>query len=514
MSFARLKGAIAPEEFLLQSISGAVFREIDPKEGFSVRNFQIQAAKSAMLSDIIVYGDDMSEAQKLAKNIAMAQKAWRETHEQKGHELSRYNTFLCTSKFMEFEKKYPDLVSTNAQGQMSGAVLDFFHQERLEMCTMTKASEIAHNVWLGPTPDPAIDPSLLTSDEKFDIQVECSDMGRLNPDSFKEILNGENTQCPAFLEFPSSGSIMPPSWSQTEADGILTTCHLIHHLAHGTTENTDSDGDIEMSSSSQQQKQRKILIHCTDGYTESTLLALAYYTYSTGLPIPSSWLSLHTSKNRNFFAYPSDVALLTSIAPRLLAESPVHASKSLVEITDLAKEEPEWIKTMDGSLPSRVTDYMYLGNLGHANNPELLREMGINQILSVGETASWKEGVLEGWGEENVMLVQRVQDNGVDPLTDEFTRCLDFIGKFMQLVIDRLRDILATSFASTDSFHRTRSSQQHSDTSPLQSRRLTFRHNLYRRSHEISQSLIPTRLLLCSRTSSQCYYSASFEVFV
>lgn len=80
-------------------------------------------------------------------------------------------------------------------------------------------------------------------------------------------------------------------------------------------------------------------------------------------------------------------------------------------------------------MPSRVTDYMYLGNLSHANNPDLLRQMGIRQILSVGETATWKDGELENWGNENVMTVQRVQDNGVDPLTEEFERCLGFIGE-------------------------------------------------------------------------------------
>jgi dual specificity MAP kinase phosphatase len=72
---------------------------------------------------------------------------------------------------------------------------------------------------------------------------------------------------------------------------------------------------------------------------------------------------------------------------------------------------------------------MYLGNLGHANNPELLRALGITQILSVGEIAMWREGDLEKWGKENVCVVQGVQDNGIDPLTEEFARCLEFIGQ-------------------------------------------------------------------------------------
>jgi dual specificity MAP kinase phosphatase len=437
LSCSRLKGAIAPEEFLLQDLAGAVFREVDPPEGFSVRNFQIQAAKSAMVSDILVYGEDEFEVQRLARDVAAAQQSWRDTHEERGHELLRYNTFVCTSPFEEFEKKYPEIVATDSRGQMTGNVMDFFYQERLEMCTMTKASEIDHNVWLGPTPDPSIDPALLGSDEQFDILIECSDLGRLNPASLRAIAENKADDYPYHLDFPSSGSIMPPTWSQAEADGILETCKWLYNLSHGSlpsssqVQENDAEGDSPMPFSSPPPttiRERKILIHCTDGYTESTLLGLAYFTYATGLPVPSAWLDLHVSKGRNFFAYPSDVALLTTIAPRLLSESPVHTEKSLSEITELAKAEPEWIKNMDGSLPSRVTGYMYLGNLGHANNPDLLRQMGIRQILSVGETAVWKDGELSRWGNDNVMVVQRVQDNGVDPLTEEFERCLEFIG--------------------------------------------------------------------------------------
>jgi dual specificity MAP kinase phosphatase len=55
--------------------------------------------------------------------------------------------------------------------------------------------------------------------------------------------------------------------------------------------------------------------------------------------------------------------------------------------------------------------------------------MGIGQILSVGETATWREGELDHWGEENIFTVQGVQDNGIDSLADEFGRCLEFIGE-------------------------------------------------------------------------------------
>ena len=439
LSCSRLKGSIAPDEFLHCGIT-AEFKEVDPREGFSVRNFQIQAAKIAMLSDIIVYGEDEDDVRKLALDVALAQQSWRDMHERQGHQLPHFNTFLCTSPFEDFEANYPEVVAITSRGMMTGNVMDFFHQERVEMSTMTAASEIAKNVWLGPTPEYTIDPTLYDSgDSAFDIHIECSDSGRLNPRALQEIaqgLDGEATQ-PIYLEFPSSGSIMPPSWSLAEADGILETCKWIHHLANGTVPEsctsapTDSEGDSTMSAPPSVTRPRRILMHCTDGYTETSMLALAYFIYSAGVPVSQAWLQMHTVKRRNFFAYPPDVALLNAICPRLLAESPAVPNKNAAHIASIMKEEPRWLPNMDGSLPSRILDYMYLGNLAHANNPELLRALGIGQILSVGEIATWREGEKQKWGDENICVVKGVQDNGVDPLTGEFDRCLAFIGEFV-----------------------------------------------------------------------------------
>lgn len=175
------------------------------------------------------------------------------------------------------------------------------------------------------------------------------------------------------------------------------------------------------------------------------MLGIAYYSYSTGRPVPDAWLNLHTTLGRNFFAYPADVSLLTAIAPRLLSQSPALADKSPSEVQSLAAEEPDWLPGIDGSFPSRVLDYMYLGNLGHANNPDLLKALGIKQILSVGETTMWRDGELEKWGPENVCVVQGVQDNGIDPLTEEFERCLEFIGKFVAPMVRAAMSATETS---------------------------------------------------------------------
>lgn len=431
----RLKGALSPDE-LIHRGPISEFIEADPREGFSVRNFHIQLIKSALLSDIIVYGDDDRKIKDVAWEVAEAQGRWREKTVFGDDCFPKYNTFFCISHFSEFEEEHGEIVAINSRGYSTGRVIDLVQQERLEMWSMAQASEISHNVFLGPTPE------LGSPEEReFDILIECCDGGRLNPVALQLVAESPADKVTQpFHDFPSSGSILAPTWSQDEADGILETCKWIYHLSHGTLPLGEASGimggDSPMSSDSVwvdeakvAARPRRILLHCSDGYTETTMLAVAYLSYSSGRPVPDAWLNLHTTLGRNIFAYPSDVALLTSIAPRLLRESPVCAGKGLVEITSMLKDEPAWLPWHDGSFPSKILDYMYLGNLGHANNPELLHALGIYQILSVGETVHWRDGERETWGEDNICSIDGVQDNGIDPLMGQFKRALDFIGK-------------------------------------------------------------------------------------
>lgn len=364
------------------------------------------------------------------------------------------------------------------------------------MCNMSKASEIANNVWLGPTPDSLLCPPS-EDDPDFDIFIEANDLAQ-TPDieSLKRIAELSYT-APQHLEFPSSGSIMPQAHTRSKSDPLKIMCQWMHKLANPKTtpdvsenEDDDSDGDIPMKLLSPQS--RKILIHCTDGYTESTLLALAYFMFAEQTAVHEAWLRLHCEKKRNFFAYPSDVALLASLQPRLVSNLPLAKRNS-----DTTREEPAWISRIDGSLPSRILPYLYLGNLGHANNPDLLKAMGIRRILSVGEPANWSKAQIDSWGPKNLLFVDRVQDNGVDPLMKEFERCLDFIGKPM---------LHSHSFVPADQFHRKKQIRGLCNTRPLPCRCLPLGHNLHRRGHGIPQPFLPTRILLRASASAQCHH--------
>ena len=101
LSRARLKGAISAEEVLeFKWGQDATFLDADPREGFSVRNFQIQTPKMATVSDIVIYGDQTTkkeEIHQLAKKFAIAQNIWRLNNGCGNDEdAPSYNTFVLS----------------------------------------------------------------------------------------------------------------------------------------------------------------------------------------------------------------------------------------------------------------------------------------------------------------------------------------------------------------------------------------------------------------------------------
>lgn len=60
----------------------------------------------------------------------------------------------------------------------------------------------------------------------------------------------------------------------------------------------------------------KILIYSADGYTESSVLALSILMSLRGFSLPEAYLELQIEKRRSFFVYQSDVAVLRRIESR------------------------------------------------------------------------------------------------------------------------------------------------------------------------------------------------------
>lgn len=108
LTHSRIKGAIAPEELLKpvqaaknKNVEDPEFLESDPKEGFSVRNFQIQACKMGTVSDIVVYGDNQTpreEVVRLAKRLSKAQTSWQKKTEGAFSSGRLFNTFILSGE--------------------------------------------------------------------------------------------------------------------------------------------------------------------------------------------------------------------------------------------------------------------------------------------------------------------------------------------------------------------------------------------------------------------------------
>ncbi|KAK9457275.1 hypothetical protein V1511DRAFT_485876 [Dipodascopsis uninucleata] len=441
----KLRGTISHKEFL-PDISSQLegFLNLDPVSGVGLRNFHIQVAKVATLSDIVVYskkGQPADGMLGLAKRISQAQIF----HRSITPGIPEYNTFIVTDSFEVFEKDYPELVAITSNGTWYENSMDFLYHERKEMSSMSKACEVTPNfsmgnladVTLGESEDSHHSNSTKGVSERWDIYVEClgganipskqtlqrlgEDLVDKQPKWRSNLEYGISESTIVHIEFPASGSLAVGNLTDHNIEAIIDCVEWLYKLAN--------------------EHNKRIIIFCQDGYTETSLLGLAYLMYATGVTAPQAYIDLHHKYGRAFFTFSADVVILNHMEKSILMKSPVHNPIKEGVVLPL----PHWFVTMDGSLPSKIFPHMYLGNLGHASNPELLRELGIKRVLSVGEPLFWRpanEMITEGGvattktvyeGFTKLMYVQQVQDDGIDSLSRNIEECLEFIDEGYRL---------------------------------------------------------------------------------
>ncbi|AET40662.1 tyrosine/serine/threonine protein phosphatase PPS1 Ecym_6282 [Eremothecium cymbalariae DBVPG len=300
---------------------------------------------------------------------------------------------------------------------------DLLYKERLEISKMSSISMIAENVCCGNSTDVEIlrlrriSPNNSLSSKKYystcntivtlsDLDYRNLDMSALDSQLFnlpsKECLNcGLYIQCvesaplPSCteieyhmnqlessieLKFPSSGSIGLGNLTLESIKSFVNICHLIHQFRKKTD--------------------RWSLIYCSDGYTETSLLVVAYLIFNWDVSLDEVLLRLHNELERPFFLFPVDLQVLGHLQLLLRELSPL---RDPTRDSTLLKIDPDMFSKMfftkpcqdvdflrsKGPLPSRILPHLYLGSLEHAQNPNLLSNLGIKNIVSVGETLSW-----------------------------------------------------------------------------------------------------------------------------
>lgn len=488
------------------------FKDLDPIRGVSLRNFHIQVSKIAQISDFVVYcfnKDHLNGKEKncqcmsISRLLYLAQLKHSISHPELLNSI--YQTIILQDCDINYFKKPKnnhllaiDLVPENQTARNFGKFCsnfdlasfnnwdsNYLYREKLEISKMSTATLSINNVWMGNTTDfevlklkkaidinplnfnnsvlPLyIDPNLstmtlnsskLTADDdellitpaKVDwkIFINCSE-GSNFPTLTKisEFLNYETSkESKIELSFPPSGSITIGDCSDSDILSIINTCKLLY---------------LKSSTSSPS------LVYCSDGYTESSFLNVCYLIYSTFKKIDEVLIDLHSRYGRPFFLFPTDVQLITKIQELLLFCSPLNKNYKLVknELDILPSStlqaylfkpvQPSWCLDVNGSLPSRLLSYLYLGSLTHASSSELLKHLKIKRIICVGEKLTWLSNLSSSQFDkvivnnniavyknfrnmkdfhsvEQVMCISNIQDDGIDALTHNLKDILTYL---------------------------------------------------------------------------------------
>ncbi|SGY47307.1 BQ5605_C001g00519 [Microbotryum silenes-dioicae] len=557
----------------------------------NLRHFALQAAKYATISDIVVYGENGAESHVIDAAARVAEAQERERRRRGGDAAGaiQYNVYIIVDPFVTFEQRYPTIVGIDSNGFVRNK-LNFFEREREEMRVLTQASEILHNVWLGNAQDVPQAPyaQALSNDSSssllddgnplsFSICIEAHDQAAnvsaaILRDADRN-LNDLEAQGQAYEEVRQLlDDEIDTTASQLGEERVKILRPHVHDLVHFECPST-STNCVAPNSSSHTTKRaqtqfvnalvelavwmrrqacpddtsrlpRRILLHCGDGYTESSLLAVTYVMVAGGgRNAAEAYLYLQESAQRSFYIYPQDYQLLPMIERRVidvlcreeqewlatrksmswqLTASPMAPSRSSsVSSINGGGEEPtstgmersdsgyvsnsstptktskfvqavrgalsssssnscddaemrprspspdaelaqQWFSSkprpsnpsnspwfyapvFDGHFPSRILPFLYLGNLNHANNALMLKELGITHVVSMGESALtpprpppvgaagsnethtnslWLE---ERLGNISVLDMKNVADDGIDSIRPYIDQALEFI---------------------------------------------------------------------------------------
>lgn len=465
------------------------FVNIDPVSGISLRNFQIQIAKWATVSDIVLYISDELERDNMvgfARLISEAQRNFQETHPNVG----KFSTCIVEDDIQQVLADAPHILAIPPEGvkfdetdlRLKNWDSNFLFHEGIEMSMMSSASVLGPSsenggaVWLGNTADIEGHAQLVydylseqtTKEEATEIEqqlllrnwtcyVRCAPhysfpsvslLDQLIRQSQTEEESEQNMWNGTMIDFPSSAGqfFFPPS--EEEMYAFVNLCKLMYVRTKSLHKGRGAGA----------------LIFCNDGYTETSLLALAYVIYSTGVSASQAWIDLHCKFNRPFFSFPCDSTIISSLEAILLKYSPAvpgsaygenfgaeynEHDRELVSAIEPWSKCDEWFKKMDGSFPSRILAHLYLGSLVHAENPEMLVKIGIKRVISVGETLSWVKYDDEAFmndkeitwhvydsphpGLSKTMYIDNIQDDGMDALTESLARCIEFLDEGYRL---------------------------------------------------------------------------------
>ncbi|WVQ94444.1 hypothetical protein IAU59_001523 [Kwoniella sp. CBS 9459] len=415
----------------------------------------------------------------------------------------KYGVWVVVEPFSKLERHCPQLVNITSKGENNrhSFPTDLFEREAKESRAMTRGSEVVEGFWVGNDCDvPGGADDGAGAEVAFDLCLrasECADMPSptglnqayqhlLQLDRRRRTVEARSsswTASPATIALRNLLSPSPTSpvtsdvpskrvaspspddrklrsrseapatdheYVQLECSGSSRTITgQIRNLSYMTEKVIELVYFLRKIVEGRDKSgvKRRVLIHCQDGYTESSIIVLAYLMSSLSCSLSEAFLHLQLVAKRSFFLYPSDKPLLRKIDVKLAADrrakavklvsntsphtnqtsessgknsprwrgwglpfggsnssptnakSPATINTSTVDVakemlveqdnggSQVALESKVWFedRRFDG-FPSRILPFLYLGNLEHADNAAMLRAIGISHVVSVGES--------------------------------------------------------------------------------------------------------------------------------
>ncbi|BGP06647.1 tyrosine/serine/threonine protein phosphatase pps1 [Rhodotorula toruloides] len=322
-------------------------------ETVNLRHFRLQAAKYATISDVVVYGENGID-ESVVDTARKVREAMDHEFERRGGVGVKYNVFVISDPFTVFERNHPALVAIDSHG-FSRNRLNFFEREREEMRVLTVASEIGPNVWLGNTqdvPQAKTRARPLSSDStstilddgnplSFAICVEAHDSApMITSDVLGEAEHSLNVLEEQGQAFDEVHRLLGPENEVVEQKVTILRPHVddVVHLeslstpaALGNSSRAQTAFVAQLvdlalwirsqssptSTSEASRIPRRVLLHCGDGYTETSLLALAYVMLSRRCSAAEAYLWLQHECERSFFVYTVDRETIFKVERRV-----------------------------------------------------------------------------------------------------------------------------------------------------------------------------------------------------
>ncbi|KAI9321737.1 hypothetical protein BX666DRAFT_2073950 [Dichotomocladium elegans] len=466
-----------------------------------LRNFHLQVPRYATLCDLVVYGthDTLVLANRLARaqavlrsaRIAAIEKTIKSAGKRAAKDANdlQYNVFIIKGTL---KMEPPEVIQmAHPELRSPGKEMSFEERERQAIRSMSKASEITPHVWAGNTQDVPV-----SEDDDDDASV----VELLNPHRFSICIEAHDL---ADMPLPSTLTLATETLKEVPMDALPQ--EIIHFDVYSTFVAQSSEAFEDFYSKLyfllqfidlQTSAGRNVLIHCADGYSESSMIVLAWIMYKHHLRLPEAYLFLEAK--RSFFVYAPDIPTLLWIESNLQADNDDddddemamsieddrrmgsgsigegsasgaardhrqlyddaflndrqltsrHAQGSndmwMTQMIDGQMVPPvsEAIRTQfgwfysprfEGTFPSRILPFMFLGNLNHATNPAMLEALGITHVVSVGEHADVDATRFK------LLFLDRLYDDGINSIHPRLEETMLFIGKWLCLPLRGMR---------------------------------------------------------------------------